>query len=94
MSKLPALKPREIVRVLERAGFSFIRQKGSHQLYIKGELVVTVAIHSKDMRKGMLRKIITQSGLSPEEFLALRSSKKNKKRKNFPKSRNLKKRPF
>jgi predicted RNA binding protein YcfA (HicA-like mRNA interferase family) len=69
MPRLPTLRPSEVVKVLERVGFSFVRQRGSHRFYMKGRLRVTIAMHAKDMRKGMLRKIIAQSGLTVEKFL-------------------------
>jgi len=69
--KLTTVKPREAARALERAGFSFVRQKGSHRIYVKGDIGVTVPWHSKDMRIGTLRHIIKQSGLSVEEFQRL-----------------------
>lgn len=71
MPKLTTVKPREAARALERAGFSFVRQKGSHRIYVKGDIGVTVPWHSKDMRIGTLRHIIKQSGLSVEEFQRL-----------------------
>ena len=72
MSKLPALKSREVARILKRAGFNFVRQKGSHCLYRKDEVSIVVPWHSKDLRTGTLRKIISCSGLAIEEFLELR----------------------
>jgi len=71
MPRLPALKPREAVQALEKAGFSFIRQKGSHRLYVKGDTAVTIPYHSRDLKKGTLRQIIKQSGLTLKEFLEL-----------------------
>lgn len=71
MPKLPVLKPREIIRTLERAGFVFERQKGSHRIYIKDGRGVTVPYHSKDLRLGTVKHIIKQSGLELKEFLKL-----------------------
>lgn len=71
MPKLPALKPREAIRALERAGFKFIRQKGSHHIYIKESVGITVPYHTKDLKTGTLRHIIKQSGLEIKEFLKL-----------------------
>ncbi len=34
-------------RVLERAGFVLARQRGSHGLYVKGNIVLTVAAHNE-----------------------------------------------
>ena len=35
-SKYPVLKPSEIIRVLEKYGFKFVKQKGSHIKYSNG----------------------------------------------------------
>lgn len=60
------------MRILEAVGFSFVRQKGSHRIYVKGVVGIIVPHHSRDFRKGTLRHIIKQSGLTLEEFLRLR----------------------
>ena len=52
MSKLPVLKPTELVRLLERLGFQRIRQKGSH-LYLRhpdGRATVMSAKRANDYR--------------------------------------------
>jgi len=71
MPKLPVLKPREAIRALERAGFTFERQKGSHRIYVKDGLGVTVPYHNKDIKWKTLKHIIKQSNLEIEEFLTL-----------------------
>lgn len=71
MPKLPVLKPREIVKALERAGFVFERQKGSHRIYVKSKVGVTIPYHNKDLKIGTLRHIIKQSGLETKQFLDL-----------------------
>lgn len=71
MIRLPALKPREVIRALERAGFRFERQKGSHRIYVKGNIGITVPYHNKDLKIGTLRHIIEQSGLEAKQFLDL-----------------------
>jgi predicted RNA binding protein YcfA (HicA-like mRNA interferase family) len=70
-TKLPSLKPKEVIKVLEKLGFVFVRQKGSHRIYVKGNIVITIPYHNKDLKKGTLRAIIKQAGLSVEEFLKL-----------------------
>jgi predicted RNA binding protein YcfA (HicA-like mRNA interferase family) len=62
MSKLPAVKPSDVIRVLEGIGFYRIRQKGSHLQMKRGNLLVTIPVHSKDLNMGTL---------SIEEFLRL-----------------------
>lgn len=69
MPKFPPLKPKDMMRILGRAGFVLIRTKGSHSIFVKGPHRVTVAYHTKEMRRKTIRSIIDQSGLSAEEFL-------------------------
>ena len=65
---MKSVKPRQMIKVLERSGFTFIRQKGSHRLYRKGELRVTVPYHNKDIKPGTLRNILKQSNLTEENL--------------------------
>ncbi|KKU48849.1 hypothetical protein A3H10_02015 [Candidatus Uhrbacteria bacterium RIFCSPLOWO2_12_FULL_46_10] len=69
MPKLPVLKPKEAIKALERAGFIFVRQNGSHRIYTKGSLGVTVPYHNKDLKPKTLKHIIKHSGLELEEFI-------------------------
>jgi len=73
MSKeLPALRARDVIRILEKAGFARWRQKGSHlTLYRASDgRALTVPVHfSKTVPKGTLRAIIKQAGLTSEDFL-------------------------
>ena len=73
--KLPALKPREVVRILEKAGFVVVRQRGSH-IQMKHpdqpERRITIPYHRRDLAPKTLASIIRQAGLTVEEFLKLR----------------------
>ncbi len=69
MPKLPVLKSREAIQALERAGFKFERQKGSHRIYTKGNIGVTVPYHNKDLKLKTLKHIIKQSGFETQQFL-------------------------
>ena len=71
MPRLPAIKPKEAIKVLEKAGFCFIRQRGSHRIYIKENVGMTVPVHNKDLRRGTLKHIIKQSGLTLDVFVSL-----------------------
>ena len=71
--RLPAVRPREVVRALERAGWQAHRQRGSH-LSMKKEgsrHVVTVPMHQRDVPKGTLRGIIEDADLTVDEFIGL-----------------------
>ena len=69
--KLPALKPKNVLRVLERSGFDVHHVTGSHYILKKNKLRVTVPYHRKDLKPGTLASIIAQAGLTVEEFLEL-----------------------
>lgn len=72
--KLPSLRPREVVRILERAGFAKWRQRGSHLTMYRARdhRALTVPIHfAKAIPKGTLRALIKQGGLTPDEFMNL-----------------------
>jgi predicted RNA binding protein YcfA (HicA-like mRNA interferase family) len=73
MTRLPALRPREVVRALEKAGFTVVRTRGSHhQLYnLATGARVTVPFHGRDLSRGTLTAIIHQAGLSVDDFLKL-----------------------
>lgn len=74
MPGLPSVTAADIVKVLEAAGFKFDRQKGSHMVFKKPSqpLVIVVPNHrKKNIGPGLLRKIIRNSGLTVEEFIAL-----------------------
>jgi predicted RNA binding protein YcfA (HicA-like mRNA interferase family) len=71
MPKLPAIKPREAITALEKAGFHSTRQRGSHLRLKKGNLSVTVPMHSGDLSQAVLHSILRQARLSPDEFLKL-----------------------
>jgi len=73
MPPLSMLRADEIIRALERAGFQAVRQRGSHvRLKHDDGRVVTVPVHSgQDIGRGLLRKILRDAELTPEEFLKL-----------------------
>jgi predicted RNA binding protein YcfA (HicA-like mRNA interferase family) len=74
MSKLPILKPRQIIRALDRAGFYLHHQTGSHARFLHGtrpELRVTVPVHSKDVPLAVLKRILKQASLTEEDFMGL-----------------------
>jgi len=68
MPKLSVLKPKQLIRVLEQVGFVFVRQKGSHQIFVRGTVGITVPMHNRDMKPGTLRQIIKQAELTVEDL--------------------------
>ena len=73
MPRLHSVKPLECVRALEKLGFQQVRQTGSHLIMQqggKGGRSVPVPIHKgHDIPVGTLSRIITQAGVSVDDFL-------------------------
>jgi predicted RNA binding protein YcfA (HicA-like mRNA interferase family) len=74
MSKLPVLKPREVVRILEKLGFKLIRERGSHKQFKHADgRQTTVAFHkSCDISPIMLKVIAADIGMTAEGFIRYR----------------------
>ena len=74
MTPLPVLKPRDVITILRALGFEEIRQRGSHKQFRHPDgRQTTVPFHgSRDIAPTLLRQIIKDIGLTPEEFLRKR----------------------
>ena len=72
MTRIPALRANEIVRVLQRLGFERIRQKGRHiRLRHSDGRLASVPDHgSRELRREFVRRILKQSGVEVSDFLA------------------------
>ena len=68
MSKLPVVKPREVINALKKIGFIEVRTKGSHVQLKKANLLVTVPWHNRDLYQETLRSILRQAKLSGDEL--------------------------
>ena len=71
--KLPRVTASDAIRVLEKAGFSFSRQSGSHKIYKnKVGKRATVPYHSgKALHPKVLKSILRDADLTIEEFTTL-----------------------
>jgi len=71
VGKLPTLKPREVVALLEGRGFAEVRQKGSHKQFRHPDgRGTTVPFHAgRDISPTLLRQIAKDIGLTAEQFL-------------------------
>jgi predicted RNA binding protein YcfA (HicA-like mRNA interferase family) len=73
MPRLPACTPVVVIRALGRAGFYLDHSTGSHRFFRHSARpgLVVVPFHNKDLKRGTLKSILDQAGLSTEEFLKL-----------------------
>lgn len=74
MSKIPVLKPQEVVRILEKLGFVEVRQKGSHKQFRHqdGRGTTVPFNQGRDISPSLLRKIASDINLTVEELLEAR----------------------
>lgn len=59
---------RQVVKTLEKHGFIFISQRGSHAKFRKGELTAIVPMGKKEIPAGTFSSILRQSQLGKEDF--------------------------
>jgi predicted RNA binding protein YcfA (HicA-like mRNA interferase family) len=71
MSKLPAVKPRDLVRFLEQNGFVLDHVSGSHFIYYHAAFKrrAVVSRHTRDIPRGTLLSLLKEAGFSRNEFL-------------------------
>lgn len=69
MSKLPQVSGADVVRALQKIGFSVRRQHGSHIIIRRDDpFAQTVAPNHRQIDRGRLRAILRQTDLSVDEF--------------------------
>jgi predicted RNA binding protein YcfA (HicA-like mRNA interferase family) len=71
MPKLPVVKPERVITALKKIDFIEVRQKGSHIQLKRGNLLVTVPFHNKDLNPATLKSILRQAKITAEELLEL-----------------------
>jgi predicted RNA binding protein YcfA (HicA-like mRNA interferase family) len=73
MPPLPVLSGKALVKIFQKAGWEFVRQRGSHMILVKPAEIATLSVPDHaEIAKGTLRSLIRASGLTVEAFLNLR----------------------
>ncbi|HEY4521022.1 MAG TPA: type II toxin-antitoxin system HicA family toxin [Candidatus Paceibacterota bacterium] len=68
MSRLPRISGKEVIKKLKRAGYFEVRQHGSHVL-LQHDTRPSTGVPLHDIiGPGLLRQILRETQLSPEEF--------------------------
>ena len=72
MTKVPALKPRQVISILTRLGFSQVRQRGSHRQFRHADgRGTTVPDHrGHDVSPILIRRIAEEIRVPIDEFLS------------------------
>jgi len=70
---IPSLKPRELVRLLEKGGCSFYREgKGDHSIYVRilggQKRVVPIDMGARELSAPYVLRIFRQFGFTDEEI--------------------------
>jgi predicted RNA binding protein YcfA (HicA-like mRNA interferase family) len=68
--KLPRVTANEMIKIVEKSGFHFSRQSGSHKIYKNDEgKRVTIPYHSGEiLHPKVVKSILVDAGLSVDEF--------------------------
>jgi predicted RNA binding protein YcfA (HicA-like mRNA interferase family) len=68
--KLPAITPRQLIRVLEQKGWRLDRVRGSHHVMVHPDQrrAIPVPMHNRDLKSGTLAAILRNAGISREEL--------------------------
>ena len=71
MPKLPAARPRQVVRFLEQNGFVLDHTSGSHFIFFHptSRRRAVVPSHNRDLPKGTLMSLLREAGFSREELI-------------------------
>lgn len=73
MPKLIPIKPRRLVKIINRLGFVERDAEGSHVFFRHADGRTTVVpMHNRELSKGLLRKILNDIHISLEEYDMLR----------------------
>lgn len=67
MGSLPRVSGAEVVRALQRLGFTVARQRGSHIVMRSGTAGCVVPNH-KELKTGTLAGVLKQAGVAVEQF--------------------------
>jgi len=71
--RLPILKARDILQALKKLGFFEVRQRGAHICFKHpdGRFTLVPRHGGEDIGRGLLRQILREINISPEEFSKL-----------------------
>ncbi len=69
--RIPALKARQLITILNRMGFQVVRQSGSHVFlkHLDGRVTVVPMHQGQDIGRGLLRQILRDINVTPKQFL-------------------------
>ena len=73
-ARLPGVRAKQVIRALEKAGFAFERQNSTSHVLLRNSTTrrtTVVPIHSEELPRWLLKKIIKDAGLNEDQFRSL-----------------------
>ena len=70
--KLPVVSGSDVLKLLQKEGFIVVRQRGSHvslHKKIDNKTMLVVVPMKREIKKGTLLSIISQAGMTRDEFI-------------------------
>jgi predicted RNA binding protein YcfA (HicA-like mRNA interferase family) len=74
MGKLPVISGKEAIKAFQKNGWRVASVEGSHVTLKKDGMAcnLTIPVHgNKDVKRGLLRKLISKAVLTTDEFIEL-----------------------
>ncbi len=70
MPNVPLLKPKDVIKIFKKFGWTVARSSGSHIILTKEGSISTLSIpNHNEVARGTLRALIDRSGLNIEDFI-------------------------
>jgi predicted RNA binding protein YcfA (HicA-like mRNA interferase family) len=68
--RLPAVKPKDLIRALERRGWHVERVRGSHHVLVheKQRRALVIPFHNRELKAGTLSAILRAAGIDRDEL--------------------------
>ncbi|MCL2421631.1 MAG: type II toxin-antitoxin system HicA family toxin [Defluviitaleaceae bacterium] len=52
------MKPKDLLKKLYKSGWELDRIKGSHHILKKGDETLSIPVHNKDLKPGLLKSVL------------------------------------
>ncbi len=66
-NQIVTMKDKELLKLLLKNGWQLSEIKGSHHILTKNGKIEVIPVHGKDMKVGLLTKILKRTGLKQKE---------------------------
>ena len=57
------MRDRDLLRLLQENGWREVRINGSHHVLVKGDKELSIPVHGKDVKPGLLNRVMKVAGL-------------------------------